>query len=662
MGIGRYKNGKFELNVSLRYDASADEIRQWEHSFRRASKLLYNATGGQMQFGSVFVANRRAGTDEADSWLRPPDNDASTTTHGAFGSPGIHMSLTDGEKKIPYNVTHEFGHHGLGLGEEYLGLEEGTYQVSKMRCAEDPQSAACIMGVELALTTVGGLQIMPQGDQIDTTGELTVKGLTNEFCTPANHNENAPSFHNKAHDNKACWTVIQDSYPGIQVATDLGGSELPGHEYIDWILVDEVARFSLVLDRSGSMTHEGALEAVQDGAAYWLQETAQDGDRLSIVSFNHEQSVIFPLKLLNTGDELILTALAQAQTDIQAMTAAGQTDVGGAMASAREQIKSPGERAATQVMVLFSDGMHNTGTEPSALLDGLADDGIRVFTIGFSSGADQATLQKIAEKTKGEFHQVGTDDDPQELKDYLIGLANKLRFGSPIVEYLATGSIEYERRVHVEHGSKSIRLVLSHARGVSLTLSLRRPNHSWVDPASDHNLILMDSSRMGYRQYTIKNPDSGEWLVRVDGTPAREDARFSLSVYSENPTLHVAASGHGRLYEVGDTVELLLVVSHPVPVFGLDLPIASVKTPRGRVLEARFSNPRSGGAYRTTFVVREPGSYEVEIDIHNPGDENVPEFRRIRRLQVHVAPLQGRSWLERAWWLRPFLRLWRPAS
>jgi hypothetical protein len=167
---------------------------------------------------------------------------------------------------------------------------------------------------------------------------------------------------------------------------------------------------------------------------------------------------------------------------------------------------------------------------------------------------------------------------------------------------------------------------------------------------------------MGYRAYTIRNPQPGEWLVRVDRPAAHGDPRFSVSAYSDNPMLHVAAAGHGRLYEVGQTVELWLVVSDPVPVFGLAHPIASVRTPRGRVLEAPFSYPRSGGAYRATFVAREPGSYDVEIDIHNPGDERIPQFRRIERFQVHVAPLPGRPWLDRVRWLQPLFRLWRPAS
>ena len=48
MGLGRYQGGKFDLVLSVRHNADAARILEWEQSFRRASEILYDATDGQM--------------------------------------------------------------------------------------------------------------------------------------------------------------------------------------------------------------------------------------------------------------------------------------------------------------------------------------------------------------------------------------------------------------------------------------------------------------------------------------------------------------------------------------------------------------------------------------------------------------------------------------
>ena len=108
MGVGRYKDGKFDLILSIRHVADATRILQWERSFKRASEIIYDATDGQLQFGKLYVANDSAGTDEADAHLMDPEGTSFATGAGVLGTPGQHMELKSDEKNKPFVIEPEY--------------------------------------------------------------------------------------------------------------------------------------------------------------------------------------------------------------------------------------------------------------------------------------------------------------------------------------------------------------------------------------------------------------------------------------------------------------------------------------------------------------------------------------------------------------------------
>jgi Mg-chelatase subunit ChlD len=58
-----------------------------------------------------------------------------------------------------------------------------------------------------------------------------------------------------------------------------------------------------------------------------------------------------------------------------------------------------------RVMIVMTDGLHNTGPEPEPVAVGLASQGIVIHTIGFGADADVARMQRIAQIGHGEFFQ-----------------------------------------------------------------------------------------------------------------------------------------------------------------------------------------------------------------------------------------------------------------
>lgn len=696
MGIGRFDDGKFDLILSLRHDADATRVEQWERSFRRASEILYDATDGQMQFGRVYIANNSAGSAEADAYLLPEEGQSSSSVN-ALGSPGFHMNLKADEKNKPFIVIHEFGHYGLGVYDEYVGPGGGA------ECTGDSSTGACIMEFGASL-----------GDQISDAGVLT-PGVISEFCTASNHDPDADTNQESVH-GEPCWQTMQDLYPGLAIPLDLPDAPTPaGHDPIEWIVLDEQPRFALVLDRSGSMAENDAISGVRFGADYWVNYLAQTGDWLAVVTYSSTDNALLPLTLLTPATDLVPTTTA-----IAAITASGLTNVGGGMDEGADQITSLGNQAATQAMILFSDGLHNTGTPPEDVLPDLVANGIRAYTIGFGPGADQIRLQQIAEGTGGDFEQIdplGSSPDAQLLiQNALIQISGEVRDGSGIVT-MAPGLLPeppsgeaaeatellrlsydpkslkkvsrlpfavrptwpgFAHRAYIEHGSARATFAVSHRTGTRVRFYLVRPDGSVANPG-DPDVTFVDPPRSPYAFYLVENPDPGFWVMRVVRAHAGGAIPFKVFAFSEHKALSVAINGVRHVAKTGDKLTIRAQAAYDVPLTGLRNPVLRLvpdrtgpmrSGPKSVILRERPVDPKSGpgavdvkrvpnGIYEGVIRLDEPGSYTAEVLFVNPGtareargdSERVekgdrhdevsppPVFVRTKRFQIHVGPL-----------------------
>ena len=112
MGIGRLVGSRFNLVLSVRHNADAARLAQWRASWERASRVLFDATDGQHQFGTIFVCNNSSGGRNADGWLLEEDGRSSAGGWHVIGSETIHMTLYGDERFKPFILVHEFAHYG----------------------------------------------------------------------------------------------------------------------------------------------------------------------------------------------------------------------------------------------------------------------------------------------------------------------------------------------------------------------------------------------------------------------------------------------------------------------------------------------------------------------------------------------------------------------
>lgn len=92
--------------------------------------------------------------------------------------------------------------------------------------------------------------------------------------------------------------------------------------------------------------------------------------------------------------DTILTAM---DTYTQAFQS-GATNIGGGLIEGNGAIQfSPSQRpGAAKVLVLLTDGKHNTGTNPISAANTLASQGVMIITVTFANEADQALMQQVA--------------------------------------------------------------------------------------------------------------------------------------------------------------------------------------------------------------------------------------------------------------------------
>ena len=87
----------------------------------------------------------------------------------------------------------------------------------------------------------------------------------------------------------------------------------------------------------------------------------------------------------------------------------GGTNIGGGILGGQTAVGSStfGRPDASKVIIVMTDGVHNTGTDPLTAAESVARSGVTLFTITFSDEADQTMMENVALKGRGQhFHAV----------------------------------------------------------------------------------------------------------------------------------------------------------------------------------------------------------------------------------------------------------------
>ncbi len=196
---------------------------------------------------------------------------------------------------------------------------------------------------------------------------------------------------------------------------------------------------ALVLDRSGSMAYGDFEDSAARASAglgpaiappgWWFGDPAPIGSRwLDLVAAvnvfigelnNSPQDEFVSLITYNssarkevdlTNNYAAIPAALDAYT--QALDAGG-TNINSGIAEGLNTLADPSfaRTYAAKVVIVLTDGKHNTGPKPEKIAAKAFKDGVMVFTVTFSNDADQRRMKKVAKNGGGKHFFAATSSD-----------------------------------------------------------------------------------------------------------------------------------------------------------------------------------------------------------------------------------------------------------
>lgn len=484
MGNGYFDGRKLHFTVAALYQFIGTDEADCIDALTDASSFLHKATLGQVQFGTIFLADNTLAVADAEILLLK-DASTSGSTTGGFGEVGRAMSLMDDTRTQPNLIIHEFGHHLWDLGDEY---RESFYDVTIDRSSPAPdkrtvpvmpdssldapvppntdflamfsdqterrriESTTSTVIKLSSLASLGSLssELPDLATQADSsTGVLAFPSKcgnpqqppfhpfcimelswpTNiEFCDVFNHNRDENSDQEISH-GESCWETIVNASGYQHLIAPPGPAQQLQLDPVNVVRLVAPARFALLLDISGSMQGE-QLRYAKHGIAYWLDELTATGDYLSVIAFNDQANVVLALTVAGPLD------LTVVNSQIDTLVATGHTNIRDAIREGIQQITSAAGISAVQAAVLLTDGEHNRpeGTSVSEVLGELRSSHVKLAALGIGGPADidMAELNDLAMATNGFSSFIDVDTDFSEIQNQLI-LAQQTLLGALFV-------------------------------------------------------------------------------------------------------------------------------------------------------------------------------------------------------------------------------------
>lgn len=167
------------------------------------------------------------------------------------------------------------------------------------------------------------------------------------------------------------------------------------------------ADVGLVLDRSGSMTGE-PIEAARDGASHLASGLTAE-HQSGLVSYSSSATLDDPMSFDH----------ASTVSAIESLTAGGSTATGDAIDLSHDDFQNNARTGVRDVMILLTDGITNTGSDPVVQAQQAKDDDIEIYAIGLGSNVNEQELREIA-TSPDHFHQPQTTDDLLAVFDELL--------------------------------------------------------------------------------------------------------------------------------------------------------------------------------------------------------------------------------------------------
>jgi uncharacterized membrane protein/uncharacterized protein YegL len=297
----------------------------------------------------------------------------------------------------------------------------------------------------------------------------------------------------------------------------------------------------LVIDRSGSMSGEKIDRAKE--CSKIIVDMLRDGDYVGVVSFSDRVSVDADAVMI-TGD-----VKSRVKSRVDSIVASGSTDIGDALNEALNQL-SRGDIKANgypRVIVLLSDGRHNTGTHPDNVLPLIRSEGVTVYTIGLGGDVDEELMRRIASETNGKYYFSPSASELAELFNIIGGIVTKRERILSLSTSINPG------------GNSSLNVIVDESMRdltFSISWSSPPPNITLYNPLGiplPLNMTRVVSGK-NYMLIEVINPMKGLWTVGISN-PFSSLISLALTVFS-NARAVLRSSTDRVTYSVGEPIKV----------------------------------------------------------------------------------------------------------
>jgi len=279
---------------------------------------------------------------------------------------------------------------------------------------------------------------------------------------------------------------------------------------------------ALVIDHSGSMGDKRKLELAQEAARSYIDSVPEE-DYVSVAGFSTDASSIVGLSSIKTSKEKLKQC-------ILSLHSTSSTNIGAGLRVGMEQIFVEGQKPQKPIILLLSDGMHNTG-ELWPWVEECKRKQVKVYTVAFGSDADQVTLCKIAYQTGGRCFPAGIKNLSHIYhKANIYVHNNSTLFASS--DWLKPGQ-ELKYKVDVPSDFKNLTF-FTNWQGSSILTVIVKPDGSLIYPSSQ-----MGDYQKGNTYSIFRVPaETGIWELRLSGQDLPQ----------EGEQINVSISGKSEIY------------------------------------------------------------------------------------------------------------------
>ena len=426
----------------------------------------------------------------------------------------------------------------------------------------------------------------------------------------------------------------------------------------------------LVIDRSGSMY--GAKMNAARAAARQFIDLLQVGDRIGVIAFSDSASVAFPLTLINSAPD---TTQQRAKAAIDALIVSGNTALGAGLNTGQFQLRTNGEPAGPQSIVLLTDGRENIVPAASEVLPAIEHTGTIVHTIGLGSDVDAALLSSMASSTHGIYRFASS---PDVLLDVYHAMSSTVASRQTLLNEhgLLSVSGNQQHSVLVDSSVQEITIFNSWTGSSSPAMTLTSPAGTQISAQSNGQPGIHYFSGTSYSAYRISAPalSAGSWQINIgpvaslqsmaqnDGLQERDltgmasdgGEAYSLETdtfqASSTPSYSIRVSGQS-----GITMRSYLGQRSPLTQIPLSLIVALAD--KGPILQAQLSATLSDstgqqimliddgrhqdgiandGVYGGAFMgITQPGSYTIIVKAE--GQHAGQSFTRLSEQDIYIS-------------------------